>query len=270
MKKLLVVLCVLTVATAAKAGVIFGDTFETKTAGAAMASVAPFDYPEISLDSGTRWLNSSYRPTEEPIYEASSGVGGSMGLKVFRDATKTSPISLPNFFAYTAGPESYIHANGGTFEFALDWKAPSGAAWNGICVRTMFGSSSTIGGLMINAGTYRYWTGAAWVDTGIAAVWNAWNRIEMIVTPGPITTGTMFKPKYDIYLTPEGGTRTLLMANIVSTVSLNDTTMTNNARLSFSAAGPAGLCYYDNVSVTPEPATVALLGMGLLGLIRRK
>jgi len=246
---LFVAIGVLVVAAAVQAEVIFGDTFETKTAGVAMASVPPYDYPEIKTNSDTRWVNQSYRPTEEPIYEAGSGVGGSMGLKVFRDPNKADPISLPNFFAHTAGDESCIHADGDDFGFALDWKAPSGATWNGGCGMLLFGSTSKIGGFMINAGTYRYWTGAAWVDTGIAVVWNAWNRVEMIVTPGPIITGTMFKPTYDLYVTPEGGTRTLLVANVATTISLNDATMTNNARLSFAAAGPAGLCYYDNVSV---------------------
>ncbi|HWA83749.1 MAG TPA: PEP-CTERM sorting domain-containing protein, partial [Fimbriimonadaceae bacterium] len=111
---------------------------------------------------------------------------------------------------------------------------------------------------------YRVWddnTSNGWVDLG-TAVTAGWHHLSIV------GTGTTFEYSIDgnnVYSESPGSASGFdaLQTVFVQAYSFGDATHTGNGGYSV---------YWDNISAqpVPEPATLAVIGLGLLGVIRRR
>ena len=145
-------------------------------------------------------------------------------------------------------------------------------AWAGECYFS--GGQGRPAGWYTGAGTYWVQNLGAWEDTGIAAFAHEWDTFKFVIRlqdAGPGTWGPgyeMMKGDYDLYLTrPDGTTKTLGEGLIMPSFNTDGW-----GRLELHATPYNTSFYVDNLKmeIVPEPMTIGLLGLGLLGLIRRK
>jgi hypothetical protein len=159
-----------------------------------------------------------------------------------------------------------------------------------------FGSYTQEGGIGVqnNSANFQYFDGAegVYMNTNVPFTPGTWAQLEMIVYPGGADRYQTGLKKfwcdtttYDAYVTQQDGTRILLAAGIqanshtwyVKTDSPTATDFWNGgARAVFyygsETPNNGDTWYVDDVTIArlPEPATISLLGCGILGLLRRK
>jgi hypothetical protein len=149
-------------------------------------------------------------------------------------------------------------AAGAKFKFSYIWKS-DGSIFSGAQSHFNFGGTPN-DGLFTYANGYNYYIEGAWYGAVPAA--NVWHKVEMVVTAGAASGG--YVPiTYDVYA--DG---VLILANAAGA----NAAVGGNARMDLYVAGGGGVVLYDNVTIEriPEPATMALLGLGALTLIRKK
>jgi hypothetical protein len=144
-------------------------------------------------------------------------------------------------------------------------------AWAGECYFT--GGQGHPAGWTTGAGTIQVANLGGWDDTGIVPFTNEWDTMKFVIRlqdDGPGTWGPgyeMMSGDYDLYLTrPSGQTITLGEGLIMPSFNTDGW-----GRLELRAVYDTSF-YVDNLKmeIVPEPMTISLLGLGVLGLIRRK
>ncbi|OHB54605.1 MAG: hypothetical protein A2Y12_09810 [Planctomycetes bacterium GWF2_42_9] len=118
-------------------------------------------------------------------------------------------------------------------------------------------------------------------SSGIGSVMTPgdWYRIEMVVTIGAADGSGNYSFTYDTYFTDltAGGDRALLRSNTAGVYKLTPAIVANgwaimNGGNSVGTGNAWNQTYFDNLTITeiPEPATMAILGLGSFALIRRR
>jgi hypothetical protein len=242
MKKLFALVCVLLVTSMVSAGIIFQDTFENKTAG---TNLAHYDVPTTGAHY---WLNLG-NTAGAATYQND---GGNMVLKADRTGGKYVFSQT-----YTGGPEATVVA-GAEFKFSYDWKS-DGTLWSGPSVNFNFGGTAS-GGAFSYAGGYSYYVNGAWYGTAPAG--NVWYNVAYVVRAGAASGG--YVPiNYDVYVNN---------TKIASNIAGSSAAVGSNPRLDMYVVGANGVVLYDNITIesVPEPATIAIISVGALSLLRRK
>jgi len=140
------------------------------------------------------------------------------------------------------------------------------------------------------SGTYRYMNGVndnshnmegiGTAGSGIGSLLNPgdWYKMEMVVTIAAPVAG-LYSMTYDTYFTnlTAGGSRTLIRASTICQNKLTTASLANGWYVITGANAPVGTnawsqSYFDNITITevPEPATMSILGLGVLGLLRKR
>jgi len=269
MKKVFIVvglLCALLIGSA-QAVVVFQDTFENHALGS--------DPRPGAADIGT-WNGGGGIFAIENTYSN----GGSQGVKLVRELNGAYPFVLGmatpagngqagyTMLAsvdrlQTAGPgaQASWYQSGGIY-FSFD---DGGASFGATIIAQRFVGNS-----------YMYLKSGAYVKSDVTVILDNWVRWETALHFIPGTTPGTVTGTYDAYVTDLGtGTK----YTVCTGIAFNDNLPTNAPiRMWFYPDAPETAtwggdvtAYFDNMKIekVPEPATMALLGLGALGLIRR-
>jgi hypothetical protein len=247
MKKVIVTAAVvLGLVMSADAAVIFKDTFENKTDGNNVY------YGDRPTTGGFFWINNS-AGAGAATYKAGVGINGTKALKLFR---QVSPSVYPIVQAYTSYSDAngVMAPNGNPFLFSLSWYAPRVNHLDRPSLSINADGTVNVAGIYIDEYNAEYWVwrNGTWVATGVYAQYGVWNKVEILLTPGPDIGGLKVAPKYDVYATVAGQSREVV-ANGVNSGYVVQTSATTNPRWDLAVEPPvdgiSSTVYYDDVVV---------------------
>lgn len=239
-----VVVCVLAIGTA-QATVVFFDNFDSQPLGPLGAS-AP---------TGMGWAQQTATiPNVVNTYAQS----GTQSLAVSRTGTPVpttpSTFGLSATGTAVAGKELKLSFDilGGGYDSAQVWLNFGGGIMGGFVIQ--------------GSGFYGFQNNGLTVASTLKPTITAWDKIEMFVHLTDAGSGKI-GGTYDAWVTKSGGTRTQIATAYTLVAKATD----GIARIQFQE-GYNQTNYFDNVmiEVVPEPATLSMLGLGVLGLLRRR
>jgi hypothetical protein len=263
MKKSIVLVMVLFVSFSAYSEILFQDTFESGTLGE--APVGDVGSWSISLD-GSAVVDDTF------VSE------GSKALKVTRLLGGASP-SIRGFVANAS-----VFEAGYDFVFKTDYYQENFYPTTGFYVHPPDGTGGFEGGWntkRFSPPNYHYAqpTGPGWsyqfIDTGVAVLYGQWVTMETVMHIVDSSTAGYVTGTYDLYMTPAGGAKTLLAADIAMRLVPNSSAIRfgiwPDAPEDYEWGGDV-INYWDNISVekVPEPATFGLLVLGSLLSLRKR
>lgn len=224
-------------ASSAGAGIVMDQGFDD-------AGVFPPDsggwYGDSSTTAG-RWGDFAY--PSGPYVTNSDSYSGSQSLKVIRGAGR---------------PIGYVLSAVNTDVFEVSYAVKPVTNGSSACVVFLSPGSSIDFALALyvrDNGNVQYYNGS-WTDTGAAVAMGQWSTIKQVAT---VSTNT-----WDLYV---DGSYIDTFNNTVYPI------LPGVARIHFYPQGPAGnVTLFDDIQITavPEPATMALLGLGSLIMFRRR
>jgi hypothetical protein len=227
---------------------VFRDTFENYAAGANVHAVVP--------EIGIRWYE--YGPTA-PARDVVSETFARQGVKsIYVRRDKTGSFTYPILAGEgLLGAANEVVPNGEPFYFTFCWYQDV-ANYDRPSVWADFGYWQGIAGIRVETdNSYQVWDqslnggSGGYLPTGVTAAVDAWEKIQMILYPGPDTGGGNIQCTYDVYLIRENGSRIQLADNVLSKVRQLDGG--NNAVITFYCEPPTGTTnvkpYIDDVHI---------------------
>ncbi|OHB55829.1 MAG: hypothetical protein A2Y12_15575 [Planctomycetes bacterium GWF2_42_9] len=288
----LILVVIVFVAVGAQAAVIGYDGFENHTVGTPL-----FDSIEIEgqmPDIGTEWMlswvqqNKTSYVTSDVAYSGTQAqslrrVPGS-GQGLFTGFGTGVSINVDHqyvFSGYTMrANDTYAADNAGSAFFSAGPSSATGAVenwlggWN-------YNGNATLNGTTLDVLQVR--NGASYTNVipgnAYKMIAGDWYKFEMIVSIGARDNTTGLRPlTYDAYFTDvtAGGSRTLVASSFNGASKLSDAGIAHGWEINTGATAVGSgnswnQVYFDDLKITevPEPATVSLLGLGGIALIRR-
>lgn len=239
----------------AQATVVFSDDFEAYTAGAVMP-VRPAALPPVGYGWGD-----VVTPNNDVI--ATDIVkSGQQSLKMMRSGTNIAQVVAMGTSGTLAGGIDLTISQ----DVYLPW-------WNGTfggSCENYFGSPAKSGWSINGSAKIAYYQNGVATPTAVGAERNAWNNYTMVfhlVSLG----GTKFDGTWDFSVKNAAGTTYITQTGLtIGQFDLGD--LFPRLYMYAGSTWSSNVVYYDNISMTvvPEPATMSILGLGLLGLLRRK
>lgn len=247
------VVCVLGVGSA-HATLVFSDGFENYTAGAVMP-VRPDALPPV----GYGWGN-VVTPNND-LVATDIVKSGLQSLKMTRSGTNLSRL--------VAMGANYTLADGLDLVISQDVYLPW---WNGTVggsCENYFGSPAKSGWSINGSAKIAYYQNGVATSTNIAAERNAWNNYTMVFHLVGLG-GTTFNGTWDFYVTNSAGT-TYITQTGLTIGQFNSGDLFPRLYMYAGSTWTSNVVYYDNITMTiPEPATLSIFGLGLLGILHRK
>lgn len=234
------VVCMLAVGSA-QATVIFSDNFDGQPLGTLGTSVPV----------GMQWYNDGAAVTVVNTYAQS----GAQSLQLARPSGGS-----PNLLGLSAGGTAVA---GNVIKISYD---QTGKGYDSLQSWLNFGGGAMGGFMIMWNGHYAVQNNGLNFDSGLTpSNLGTWDHVEMIVSL--VNVGGNIGGTYDAFITQGTGTRT----QIASAFALVPKATDGIARIHFQE-GSGYTNYIDNVKmeIIPEPATLSILGLGLLGLLRRR
>jgi hypothetical protein len=247
------VMLLLTFTDNALAGnVVFQESFETQPLGSIIGNM-----PEV----GSLAYQELYGGTD--VVQSSIVNGGTKALQVDRYASGGQ--LMKGFALFDEG----LPLAGSDFIYKADWYRPDSGANTGLSVNFGTGADQAAWWVHPNGNYYTISYAGNYVNTGYAAGVEAWETVEIVMhyidAGAPYVTAT-----WDLYLTAAstGNIRAKIASDVVTPAFHGES---YNRFIISNQASPS-TTYWDNISIEriPEPATIALLGLGVLSLKRRK
>ena len=278
MKKMV---CLLVALVLALGSVGYGETvlayesFESHTSGDLLVDWSLFGgYDGLTPDIGTDWAL-SWVQAQDAVVVGDVAYAGTKGSTQSRGGT-----GVPGLMT-AIGTGVPINVNT-PYVCSVMYQAADDATpadnTGGIFV-----SSGPSTGVAINAsmselgGEFKCWNGTGYVASGYIPNEGEWYLIEMELMVGAVPVAGNYPVTYDVFVTDEGGVKSQLADDYAGWGPLEATNLAFGWEMNLGCNRGAGsdgnsLVYFDEMKIVevPEPATMSLIGLGVIGLLRRK
>jgi hypothetical protein len=259
----LIMVCVLALGYA-NAAVVFYDGFETQPLGSGFANSGSATSP-VGLGWSNDWPKD---PDKGELVITNAVAEGTQSLQVNRNWPDGG--QYPTLFGLSSeGAVDIGYQLKYKWDFMIQDSATAGPQ-----IFVLLGGPASGGWLVENGGNGVVPVGhlavqnnGAWVDTGVLVTPQTWATFEMDILVQAAGT-TQRKGTFDAFITMNG-----VKTQVASSYALTRQAIWDDIARFHIYGNPAVSSFnLDNVSIEsiPEPATITLLGIGLMALLRKR